>query len=105
MGMRGRSLYRYEGQWSEHDLGVAESSDHLLTFTLNVEDGDSITVTATSSDGHRYRGEYRYREGSNSNGEVLFDRHRGQVGEVFVGEWLEAGGPRGPWVVLLERES
>lgn len=103
--MNGRSLYRYEGQWFEHDLAEVESSDHALTFALDVEDGDCVNVTAKSADGHRYRGEYRYREGSNSNGEVQFDRHRGLRGEVFVGEWLEAGGPRGPWVILLEQKD
>ena len=103
--MQGRSLYRYEGQWSEHELTEIESSDHVLAFTLDVEEGDSVTVTAKAGDGQRYRGEYRYREGSNSNGEVHFNRHRGPTGDVYVGEWLEAGGPRGPWVVILERDG
>jgi len=102
--MRGRSLYRYQGQWFEHELAEAASSDQALTFAIDVADGDSVTVTATSGDGHRYRGEYRYREGSCSNGEVHFDRHRGLAGEVFVGEWLEAGGPSGPWFVVLAVE-
>ena|SRR6185295_4308268 len=103
--MRGRSLYRYEGRWCEHDLDEVASSHQALAFSFDVEDGDSITVAATSADGHRYRGEYRYREGSCSNGEVLFDRYRGPTGEVFAGEWLEAGGPRGPWIILLEAKS
>lgn len=101
----GRSLHRYEGRWHEHDLEDTVGTDQSLTFSLDVEDGDRITVAATSIDGHRYLGEYRYREGGCSNGEVLFDRYRGPAGEVFVGEWLEAGGAHGPWVVLLEAKS
>ena len=105
MNLHGRSLYRFEGQWFEHELAEIESSDRTLTFALDVEDGDQVQVTATSADGHRYGGEYRYREGSNSNGEVFFNRHRGLAGEVFVGEWMEAGGPSGPWLIVFEGEG
>ena len=99
--MRGWSLYKYEEQWFEHELVEGELSDRKLTFDLDVEEGDRVMVTAVSADGSRYQGDYRYREGSYSNGEVAFDRYRGPGGEVFVGEWHEAGGPRGQWIIRI----
>ena len=73
----------------------------LRGVSLDVEEGDRVTVTAVSADGNCYEGDYRYREGSSSNGEVAFDRYRGPGGEVFLGEWHEAGGPRGQWIIRI----
>jgi hypothetical protein len=101
MAMRGWSLYHYDGRWFEHEFAEVDVSDRKLTFDLDVEEGDTVTVTAVSTDGGRYRGDYRYREGSDSNGEVAFDRYRGPAGEVFIGEWHEAGGPRGRWIIRI----
>ena len=99
--MRGWSLYKYDDRWFEHELAEGELSDSKLTVDLDVEEGDRVMVTAVSADGFRYEGDYRYREGSSSNGEVAFDRYRGPGGEVFLGEWHEAGGPRGQWIIRI----
>lgn len=97
----GWSLYHYEGQWHRHEFQEADLSDTKLTLEITIEDGDTVTVTASSRDGVRYQGDYRYREGSYSNGEVLFERFKGPAGDVLVGEWREAGGPKGDWIIKL----
>ncbi|MBI4401188.1 MAG: hypothetical protein HY581_06115 [Nitrospirae bacterium] len=97
----GWSLYHYEQQWYRHELADAQLSDSRLTFDINVEDGDVVTVTAISTDGMTYKGDYRYREGSYSNGEVCLERYKGPAGDVLVGEWREAGGPTGDWIIKL----
>src|SRR2546423_8415464 len=73
---KGCSLYQYEGQWREEAFSDAALSDRSLVIELE-RDGDCVTLTTASTDGVRYRGDYRYREGSNSNGEVYFDRYQG----------------------------
>ena len=101
--MGGRlSLHELTQQWHEAKVTEARVSDTNLTVEVEASEGDIVTVTATSTDGVRYTGEYRYREGSNSNGEVLFERHKGESSSVMVGEWREAGGPTGRWILKIE---
>jgi len=97
----GWSLYHYEGQWHRHEFHEASLSDSKLVIEIAIEDGETVTVTASSRDGVRYQGDYRYREGSYSNGEVLFERFKGPAGDVLVGEWREAGGPKGDWIIKV----
>ncbi len=101
--MGGRlSLHELTQQWHEAKVTEARVSDTNLTVEVEASEGDIVTVTATSTDGVRYKGEYRYREGSNSNGEVLFERHKGESSSVLVGEWREAGGPTGLCILKIE---
>jgi len=97
----GWTLYQYEGRWFEKEFDEAELSDNRLVVDIEADEGDTVTVTAVSKDGATYKGDYRYREGSASNGEVWFERYRGPAGDVFVGEWREAGGPTGRWMMLI----
>jgi len=96
----GWSLYKYDGQWHEESFSEASLSDASLVIELH-RDGDTVTLTAASKDGVRYSGDYRYREGSNSNGEVYFDRYQGPKGDAFVGEWKESEKVRGEWIIKL----
>ena len=98
--LKGNSLYKYEGQWHEETFSEAAVSDRSLVIELE-RDGDSVTLTTASTDGVRYRGDYRYREGSNSNGEAYFDRYQGPKGDVFVGEWKESDKSRGEWIIKV----
>ena len=98
------SLYKDQDQWHEENCSEVTVSDTKLS--LDIEDqneGDIVTVTAASTDGIRYRGDYRYREGSQSNGEVFLERYKGPAGDVFIGRWREAGGPEGEWIVKVDR--
>lgn len=98
------SLYKYEGQWQDEPLTQASLTD--ATLELEIErDGDTVSVAARSDDAVAYAGDYRYREGSNSNGEVRFTRYGGGNGAVLVGEWKESEAVSGPWIIFLnERE-
>jgi hypothetical protein len=98
----GWSLYKYEGQWHKHDFTEAILDANKLAIDIAVEEGDTVTVTAVSTDGVKYKGDYRYREGSYSNGEVWFERYRGTLGDILAGEWREAGGPKGDWIIKLD---
>ncbi len=97
----GLSLHKSNDHWHEAEVTEASVSDTHLTVDVEAPEGDTVTVTATSTDGVRYKGDYRYREGSNSNWEVVFERHKGQSSEVMVGEWRQAGGPAGPWIIKI----
>ena len=97
----GLSLYELNGQWHEAKVTEASLSDTNLTFEVDAPEGDTVTVTATSTDGVQYQGDYCYREGSNSNGEVVFERHKGESSSVMVGQWREAGGPTGRWILKV----
>ena len=100
--MGGRlSLYELAQEWHEAKVTEASVTDRNLTVEVEAPEGDTVTVTATSTDGVRYKGDYRYREGSNSNGEVVFERHKGESSSVMVGEWREAGGPTGQWIIKI----
>ncbi len=98
---KGWSLYQYEGHWHRHEFQGSSLSDTKLAIEIAIEDGETVTVTASSGDGVRYRGDYRYREGSYSNGEVFFERYKGPAGDLLVGEWREAGGPKGDWIIKI----
>jgi hypothetical protein len=95
--------------WSlfkDHKEACLEASVTDGRLSVDIEDreeGDTVSVTATSSDGIRYRGDYRYREGSQSNGEVSLERHKGPRGDVFKGVWKEAGGSGGELIINLEQ--
>lgn len=97
---KGWSLFQYEGQWREEAFSEAALSDQSLVIELE-RDGDTVTLTTASTDGVRYRGDYRYREGSNSNGEVWLERYQGPNGAVFVGEWKESDKARGKWIIKI----
>ncbi len=94
------SLSKYEGQWREEPLGEASLTDAKLELELE-RDGDTVSVTARSQDAVAYSGDYRYREGSNSNGEVRFTRYTSGSGAVLVGEWKESEAVSGPWIVVM----
>ncbi len=94
------SLYKYEGQWQEEPLTQASVTDAKVELELE-RDGDTVSVAARSQDAVAYAGDYRYREGSNSNGEVRFTRYRSGSGVVLVGEWKESEAVSGPWIVVL----
>jgi hypothetical protein len=101
---KGWSLYKHQDQWHEEICSAATVTDAKLSLEIeDQEEGDTVTVTAVSTDGVRYQGDYRYREGSQSNGEVRLERYTGRSGEVFVGTWLEAGGSGGAFIVKLDR--
>lgn len=97
---KGWSLYKYEDQWHQETFSEAVLSEKSLVIELE-RDGDTVTLTTVSNDGVRYKGDYRYREGSNSNGEVSFDRYQGPKGDVFVGEWKESDKARGEWIIKI----
>jgi hypothetical protein len=97
----GWSLYKYEGQWYKQEFIEAILSDNKLAIDIAAKEGDTVTVTAVSTDGVRYKGDYRYREGSYSNGEVSLERYRGPSGDILAGEWQEAGGPKGDWIIKV----
>ena len=88
----GWSLYKYEGQWYKQKFVEAILSDNKLAIDIAAEEGDTVTVTAVSTDGVTYKGDYRYREGSYSNGEVSLERYRGPSGDILAGEWQDARG-------------
>jgi len=96
--IRWSSLYKYDGRWHEEAFSEAVLSETSLVIELN-RDGDTVTLTTASKDGIRYTGDYRYREGSNSNGDVWLDRYKGPRGNVFVGEWKESDKSRGEWII------
>lgn len=98
----GWSLSHYGGQWHEDECAQASVSDARLAIDIEVkEDADTITVTASSSDGVRYTGDYRYREGSDSNGLVSFERFQGPTGQVLVGERREVGRTPTVWIIKI----
>lgn len=102
----GWSLHKYHDQWYEEPCLAGTVNDAKLS--INIEDqseGDVVTVSASSMDGIHYQGDYRYREGSQSNGEVFVERYRGQAGDVFIGIRREAGGPEGTWIVKVDRSD
>src|SRR5437867_7923965 len=101
---KGWSLYQCEGQWREEVFSEVALSDQSLVIELERDD-DTVTVTTASTDGVRYRGDFRYREGSNSNGEVYFDRYQGPKGDVFVGEWKESDKSQGEWIIKVLRSE
>lgn len=96
------SLHKYEGQWREEPLTQASLTDAKLELEIE-RDGDTVSVTARSHDAVGYAGDYRYREGSNSNGEVRFTRYVSSNGAVLVGEWKESEAVSGPWIVILNK--
>lgn len=98
----GRSLYKSGDQWHEAIVTDVTLSDTMLTLDSEAAEGDRVSVTLGSKDATTYRGDYRYREGSNSNGEAYFERYRGPIGGLLVGEWHEAGGPKGDWIIKID---
>lgn len=100
----GWSLSKYEGQWHEEACLEAFVTDAKLSLEIEDRDeGDTVSVTAVSTDGIQYRGDYRYREGSQSNGEVSLERYKGPMGDVFIGVWKEAGGSGGEFIIKLDQ--
>lgn len=97
---KGWSLYQYEGQWHEETFSEMVLSDTSLVIELD-RDGDTVTVNTVSKDGVSYTGDYRYREGSNSNGDVWLERYQGPKGSVFIGEWKESDKSRGEWIIKI----
>ena len=97
----GWSLYKHDGEWHEAEVPQADISDAKLALDIEAE-GDTVAVMATSTDGVRYTGDYRYRDGSYSNGEVSFDRYKGPAGDVFVGERREVGPAKELWIIKVE---
>jgi len=99
----GWTLYKYENQWHELHFSGASLSDGQLVVELATAE-DIVTVMAHSKDGIRYDGDYRYRDGSYSNGDVTFERFRSAAGDVLVGEWRESSAVRGEWILKLDTE-
>jgi hypothetical protein len=97
---QGWSVCRFEGAWHQDAVSQAAIADDRLVLEIERED-DTITVTATSADGCRYAGDYRYRQGSESNGEACFERFRGAGGDVLVGERREIGRPVELWIIKV----
>lgn len=95
------SLRQYESGWREERCAEASLSDTKLAIEILDGEGDTITVTAASPDGVRYTGDYHYREGSYSDGEVLFERYKAPCGDVLVGEWWEVGRTRYAWIIRV----
>ena len=100
----GWSLQKYEGAWLEEQPSAAAFTDSVLEVELE-RDGDTVSLTARSSDRVAYHGDYRYREGSNSNGEASFVRYDGPAGAAFVGEWKESDAASGPWILVLGKSE
>lgn len=96
------SLQKYESQWREEPLTQASLTDAKVELELE-RDGDTVSVAARSHDAVEYAGDYRYREGSNSNGEVRFTRYTSGNGAVLFGEWKESEAVSGPWIVILNK--
>lgn len=96
----GWSLCRFEGAWHQDEVSAASIADDKIVIELEQE-ADTITVTAKSTDGVRYTGDYRYREGSYSNGEVFFERFKGPAGNVLVGERREIGQTKEVWIIKI----
>lgn len=94
------SVCRFEGTWHHDTVSAASIADDTIVIEFEQE-GDTVTVTASSSDGVRYAGDYRYREGSYSNGEALFDRYNGPTGNVFVGERKAIGQAKELWIIKI----
>ncbi len=99
--LKGWTLYKHEGRWIEQECADAALSDSKFTVDIEAEEGDTITITARSQDGIRYRGDYRYREGSFSNGEVNLVRYQSPLGDALIGTRQEAGGTATPWILTL----
>jgi hypothetical protein len=98
----GWSLSQYGGAWHEDACVQASIADSKLVIDIEVkEDADTITVTASSTDGTRYNGDYRYREGSDSNGLAYFERYQGPTGQVLVGERREVGRTPTRWIITV----
>ena len=96
----GWSVQKYEEQWHEEQLSTVSITESLAEVELE-RDGDVVSLTLRSEDGLSYRGDYRYREGSNSNGEARFVRYTNVAGTVFVGQWKESDAASGPWILVL----
>ncbi len=98
----GWSLSQYGGTWREDTCSQASITDSKLVIEIEVkEDADTITVTASSTDGVRYTGDYRYREGSDSNGLAYFERYQGPTGQVLIGERREVGRQPTRWIIKV----
>ncbi|OLB65059.1 MAG: hypothetical protein AUH96_09210 [Nitrospirae bacterium 13_2_20CM_2_61_4] len=98
----GWSLSQYGGAWHEGACVQASITDSKLVIDIEVkEDADTITVTASSTDGARYTGDYRYREGSDSNGLAFFERYQGPAGQVLIGERHEVGRQPTRWIITV----
>jgi len=98
----GWSLSQYGGTWHEDACVQVSITDSKLVIDIEVkEDADTITVTASSTDGVRYTGDYRYREGSDSNGLVYFERYQGPTGQVLIGERREVGRQPTRWIIKV----
>lgn len=96
----GWSLVNQAGRWREEPLAQASLTESGLEVELH-RDGDTVTVAARSENGTDYRGDYRYREGSESNGEVRLSRYRNDTGNVLVGTWKESDKVSGSWIIVL----
>jgi len=98
----GWSLSQYGGTWHEDECSQASITDSRLVVDIEVkEDADTITVTASSTDGVRFTGDYRYREGSDSNGLAYFERYQGPTGQVLIGERREVGRQPTRWIITV----
>ena len=98
----GWSLRKFEDRWYEEQLIDHALSETSLTFDVP-EDGDTIEVRASSNDGVLYQGDYHFRDGSYSDGRVIFERYSGPKSDVLTGEWKEMGEVGGAWVLKLSR--
>ncbi len=98
----GWSLSLYGGAWHEDTCVQASLTDSKLVIEIEVkDDADVITVTASSTDGVRYAGDYRYREGSDSNGLAYFERYQGPTGQILIGERREVGRQPTKWIIKV----
>ena len=98
----GWSLCTYDGKWHEDTCVQASLTDSKLVIDIEVKhDADVITVTASSTDGVRYTGDYRYREGSDSNGLAYFERYQGPSGQILIGERREVGRQPTRWIIKV----
>jgi hypothetical protein len=98
----GWSLSQHGGTWHEDACAQVSITDSKLVIDIEVkEDADTITVTASSTDGVRYAGDYRYREGSDSNGLAYFERYQGLTGQVLIGERREVGRQPTRWIIKM----
>ena len=98
----GWSLCNYDGKWQEDTCIQASLTDSKLVIDIEVtHDADVITVTASSTDGVRYTGDYRYREGSDSNGLAYFERYQGPTGQILIGERCEVGRQPTRWIIKV----
>jgi len=98
----GWSLSQYGAAWHEDECSQVSITDSKLVIDIEVkEDADTISVSASSTDGVRYTGDYRYREGSDSNGLAYFERYQGPTGQVLIGERREVGRQPTRWIITL----